>query len=200
MAASAPAEPRLTGAILAGGAGRRMGGEDKGLITFRDRPLIAWVIEALAPQVDELIIVANRNLDIYRGFGYRVVSDLRQGFAGPLAGFEAALTHARHDWVLTAPADTPLLPPDYAALMATSGLRHPCVATVAQHWQPVFCLLPRTALPALQSDLDAGQRRVREFLARLVPDTVSFDHCAAALRDADTPADLDALTPRGCDR
>lgn len=183
----------ITGAILAGGASRRMGGQDKGLIDFCGRPLVAWVIEALAPQVDELIIVANRNTDFYRSFGHRVVSDLRPDFPGPLAGFEAALSAASHDRVLTCPVDTPLLPPDYARLLCPAGMQRATVGLLAGHWEPLFCLLPRTALPSLSAALDAGERKARHWLASLDPALIALDAHAACLRDADDPAALLAL-------
>lgn len=182
---------KITGAILAGGASRRMGGQDKGLLDFQGRPLVAWVIEALAPQVDEIIIVANRNLSAYQAFGHRVVSDLRPDFAGPLAGFEAALQAARHDWVLTCPTDAPFLPPDYARQMyAQAGA---AVAEIAGFWQPVYSLLPRSSLPALSDALDQGERKTQRWLSSLAPRLINFDHQADALRDADDPAALQAL-------
>ncbi|MBK9219887.1 MAG: molybdenum cofactor guanylyltransferase [Uliginosibacterium sp.] len=184
---------KLTGVILAGGASRRMGGQDKGLVLFRGRPLIAWVIEALAPQVDEVLIVANRNLERYRAWGHRVVSDLRPDFPGPLAGFEAALVAASHDWILTCPTDAPSLPPDYACLMSRAATASPAVALVEGHWQPVFSLLPKTALASLQASLDAGERGAQRWLATFSPTLVSLDQHAARLRDADSLEDLIAL-------
>lgn len=186
---------RLTGVILAGGAARRMGGQDKGLITLHGRPLVAWVIDALAPQVDEILIVANRNLDLYSSFGHRVVSDLRPGFAGPLAGLEAALTHARHAHVLTAPTDVPGLPPDYALRMMAAGAAS-SVIQLDGRWQPVFALLPRDALASLTATLDAGERKLMRWLQTLAPAPVCFDDQATVLRDADTPEDLKILLQR----
>lgn len=184
---------KLTGVILAGGASRRMGGQDKGLVLFRERPLVAWVIDALAPQVDEILIVANRNPEAYRAFGHRVISDLRPDFPGPLAGFEAALTHASHDWILTCPTDAPLLPAEYACLMSRAALGSAAVAFVEAHWQPVFSLLPKTALSSLSTALDAGERKAQRWLASLDPELINLDEYAAQLRDADTQEDLLAL-------
>lgn len=184
---------KLTGVILAGGASRRMGGQDKGLVLFRGRPLVAWVIEALAPQVDEVLIVANRHLEHYRAWGYRVVSDVRPDFPGPLAGFEAALLAASHDWILTCPTDAPGLPPEYACLMRRSASSSPAVALVEGHWQPVFSLLPKTALPSLQASLSTGERGAQRWLATLAPTLVSLDQHAARLRDADSLEELAAL-------
>ena len=183
----------LTGVILAGGASRRMGGQDKGLVLFRGRPLVAWVAEALAPQVDELIIIANRNLDAYRALGFAVFSDLRPEFPGPLAGFEAALTCASHPWVVTCPTDAPLLPQDYVARLCSTAPRVPKVVSIDGRSQPVFSLLPKTALSALGAALDSGTRRVQTWLETLSPEAVPFDDCALQMRDADCPEDLAAL-------
>ena len=102
----------ITGVILAGGQGRRMGGVDKGLKVLRGKPMVAWVIERFAPQVAEILINANQNLPIYGGFGYRVIPDEIGGFAGPLAGLHRGLSEAKHDLVATTPCDSPFLPAD----------------------------------------------------------------------------------------
>jgi molybdopterin-guanine dinucleotide biosynthesis protein A len=103
---------RITGVILAGGRGRRMGGVDKGLQELRGRPLLAWVIERFGPQVDELLINTNQNGDRYAVFGHRVLADQIPDFAGPLAGLHAALTAATHSLLATVPCDAPFLPDD----------------------------------------------------------------------------------------
>ena len=103
---------KITGVILAGGLGRRMGGTDKGLQELRGRPLVAWVSERLAPQVDELLINANQNVERYAAFGDRVVPDQIPDYAGPLAGVHAALSAAAYPLVATAPCDSPFLPAD----------------------------------------------------------------------------------------
>lgn len=183
----------LTGVILAGGAGRRMGGQDKGLVLFRGQALVAWVAAALAPQVDELLIVANRNQDAYRALGHRVVSDLREGFNGPLAGFESALHHASHDWVLTCPTDVPLLPPDYAAAFTACVPLSAASGHIGPQPEPLFSLLPRQSLASLRSALDAGERRATNWLASLSPRRVELGGLARWLRDADSPEALAEL-------
>ncbi|MFZ1901568.1 MAG: NTP transferase domain-containing protein, partial [Azonexus sp.] len=92
---------KITGVILAGGLGRRMGGTDKGLQELHGRPLVAWVSERLAPQVDELLINANQNVERYAAFGDRVVPDQIPDYAGPLAGVHAALSAAAYPLVAT---------------------------------------------------------------------------------------------------
>src|SRR5258708_38386173 len=102
---------RVTGIVLAGGQGSRMGGVDKGLQPFRGKPMVAHVVERLAPQDDELPINANRNPEAYAQFGHRVIADEIEGFAGPLAGFDRGLPHPQGELVVTGPCDSPFLPP-----------------------------------------------------------------------------------------
>src|SRR5436190_9882244 len=94
-------EVEVTGVVLAGGQGSRMGGVDKGLQVFRGKPMVQHVVERFAPQVCELLINANRNPEAYANLGYRVIADEIDGFAGPLAGFERGLAHASRDFVVT---------------------------------------------------------------------------------------------------
>src|SRR6476659_11492992 len=121
----------VTGLVLAGGQGSRMGGVDKGLQTFRGKPMVAHVIERLAPQVDELLINANRNPDDYARFGHRVIADEIPGFAGPLAGFERGLAHASGELVVTVPCDSPFLPHDLVARLRESLEREGADVAVA---------------------------------------------------------------------
>ena len=92
-----------------------MGGVDKGLQLLQGRPLIAWVLERLGPQVDEILVSANQNLERYHAFGYPVLTDEVEGFAGPLAGLERGLAVARNELVVTAPCDSPFLPSQLVA-------------------------------------------------------------------------------------
>ena len=121
---------QLTGLILAGGQARRMGGQDKGLIPLAGRPLIAWVIAALAPQVGRILISANRNQAAYAAFGHPVIGDEAggtelTGFQGPLAGIAAAMTRMETPWLLTLPCDAPLAPTDLASRLAAALVHGP---------------------------------------------------------------------------
>ena len=125
-----PAPAAITGLILAGGRARRMGGEDKGLIPLAGRPLIAWVIDALAPQVGRILISANRNQAAYAAFGHPVIGDEAvgaelAGFQGPLAGIAAAMTRMETPWLLTLPCDAPLAPADLASRLAAALVHGP---------------------------------------------------------------------------
>lgn len=187
--------PPISGLVLAGGRGLRMGGADKGLVDFQGRPLVASVIAALAPQVDEVLLSANRNLQQYAAFGYPVFADDIAGFAGPLAGLHAGLARARHALVATSPCDTPLLPPDlvsrlYAALLADDA--EIAVATAGGRIHPVFCLCRRALLPALEAYLAAGGRKVDGWQRSRRRVEVAFDDVADAFANLNSPADLQA--------
>ncbi|MBZ4193793.1 MAG: molybdenum cofactor guanylyltransferase [Candidatus Contendobacter sp.] len=183
----------ITGVILAGGRAERMGGQDKGLLPLAGEPLIAHSIRRLQPQVAELLISANRNLAIYRTFGCRVISDGSETrFRGPLAGILAALSAAKTPYLLTAPCDSPWLPPDYAARMAAVLTREGALISVAVHeesWQPVFALLPITLRDDLTEWLATDQRGVGRWLQRFQPARVKFADGPALFRNLNTPQD-----------
>src|SRR5438034_2627931 len=111
---------QVSGIVLAGGQGRRMGSVDKGLQLLHGKPMVQWVLERFAPQVDEIIVNANQNVQRYAAFGHRVVSDEVSGFAGPLAGLHAGLKAAMHPLVATVPCDSPFLPDDLVKRLRAS--------------------------------------------------------------------------------
>jgi molybdopterin-guanine dinucleotide biosynthesis protein A len=184
--------PQITGLILAGGLGRRMGGADKGLQRFEGRPLVAHVIERLAPQVDGLLINANRNADAYAAFGYPVIADCIGGFAGPLAGIHAGLAACATPLLATAPCDAPRLPTDLvgrlrdALLLADAGI---AVPATADGLQPAFALMRREVLPDLEAYLAAGHHRMQEWCRGLAMCVVEFADDTGFF-NANTPADL----------
>jgi len=139
-----------------------MGGIDKGLVELAGTPMCEIVMGILKPQVSEIMINANRNLDLYRQFGVDVVPDQKAGYLGPLAGLASALRHAKSPWVITAPCDGPFLNADYVDRMldrVTKGV-DVVVASDGQRLQPTF-LLVRTKLENDLSDfLDAGGRKI----------------------------------------
>lgn len=164
---SRPVTP-VTGVILAGGRGSRMGGVDKGLVPFAGRPLVEWVIAALAPQVDRLLISANRSLAAYRAYGHAVVTDLEPGYQGPLAGMLSAMRAADEGWILTLPCDGPLAPPDLRARLAdalTAQRSEIAVATDGRRTQFVHALLPVSLAPSLERFLASGERRSADWYA-----------------------------------
>ena len=193
-------ERKITGVVLAGGLGRRMGGIDKGLQPLHGQPMVHWVIERLAPQVDELLINANRNQERHAGFGHPVVPDLIPGFAGPLAGLHAALTHARHPLVATAPCDSPFLPRDLVARLAQAlfaANAELAVASTLDQPHPVFCLCRRSLLPRLEAYLNAGGRGFRRWYSTLNAVEVGFDDAAAAFENLNTREDLSRFDSAG---
>ena len=113
----------ITAVVLAGGKASRMGGVDKGLIPVRGRPMIAYVLEALAPQVGKILVNANRNAERYAEFGHEVIPDSLEGFQGPLAGVTAGLAAATTPYVVTAPCDSPLIGDDLVARLADALAR-----------------------------------------------------------------------------
>lgn len=186
-------KPQITGVVLAGGLGRRMGGTDKGLQELRGQPMVHWVIERLAPQVDELLINANQNGERYAAFGHRVVPDQIPGFAGPLAGLHAALATATHPLVATAPCDSPFLPADlisrlFSALTAADA--DLAVAKTFDQAHPVFCLCRRSVLPHLTEFLESGGRKVNRWYSTLNIVEVAFDDEADAFENINTHEEL----------
>ncbi len=183
---------KVTGIILAGGAGKRMGGADKGLMSLQGRPLIEHVIETLEPQVDDLLIVANRNAATYAEFGYPVVPDTLSGYAGPLIGMQAGLNACRTDIALFAPADAPALPVDLADRLLAATDAKLAVAADAEGWQPLCCLLPKSVMPSLDQAIDNNQRSPKAWLQTIQPAVVSFSG-EDLIWSVNTPDELSAL-------
>ncbi|MES9958192.1 MAG: molybdenum cofactor guanylyltransferase MobA [Sedimenticola sp.] len=158
---------RITGVILAGGQAQRMGGQDKGLIELAGRPMIEYVIENLSPQVDSLLINANRNRSRYLEYGYPVFEDAVADFAGPLAGIAAAIDHADTDLVLTVPCDGPWLPADLGRRLERRLLQEDadiCVAHDGNRKQPVFALFHLRVADSINAFLASGDRKLQLWL------------------------------------
>ena len=186
----------ITGLILAGGQGRRMGGVDKGLAALRGRPMVAWVLERLAPQVGELLINANQNLEQYRDFGYPVVTDEIGGFAGPLAGLQAGMKAAHHALVLMVPCDSPFLPTDLAQrLFSALNADHADLAVAKTGGQPypVFALARTALLPQLTAFLEGGRRTVYAWYDLIKVVEVAFDDQEQAFTNINTTDELKSI-------
>lgn len=186
----------ITGLILAGGRGSRMGGVDKGLQILDGKPMVAHVITRLAPQVQGLMINANQNLDIYRQFSYPVWPDSLAGFAGPLAGLQAGLAQCRTPWLVTAPCDSPFLPADLVARLGDAAAASAAELAVAvtgsgasRQPHPVFCLLKASLLPHLNAYLQTGGRKVDAWYRSLAIVEVEFSD-EAAFRNINTLEEL----------
>ncbi|MFZ3323514.1 MAG: molybdenum cofactor guanylyltransferase MobA [Usitatibacter sp.] len=190
----------VTGLVLAGGQGSRMGGVDKGLQVFRGKPMVVHVIERFAPQVDELLINANRNPEAYGRFGHRVIADEIEGFAGPLAGFERGLAHATGNLVMTVPCDSPFLPLDLVERLRSALERETAqlaVAKTGDQAHPVFSLMRRDVHSSLRDFLASGQRKIDKWYGALRVVEVSFDDEADAFLNINTREELASLEPRG---
>ena len=173
----------ITGLVLAGGRGSRMGGVDKGLQNFKGIPLALFTLMRLQTQVGEMMVNANRNLSAYEAFGAPVWPDLVAGYAGPLAGFLTGLERCETDWLLTVPCDTPLFPHDLAARLAKAADRDGAEIAMAAareadgqlRPQPVFCLLRRELLESLVRFTQEGGRKIDAWTEQHKNVLVPFD-------------------------
>lgn len=199
-AARAAVLPRaqVTGLVLAGGRGSRMGGIDKGLQPFEGRALVQHALERLAPQVGAIGVNANRNLEAYAAMGVPVWPDPLADYPGPLAGFLAGLEQCATPWLVTVPCDSPRLPTDLVQRLAAAALQADAELAVAAieedgalREQPVFCLLQRALAPRLRAFLQEGGRKIDRWTGQQRGVTVCFDD-AAAFFNANTLDDLRA--------
>ncbi|MDD5405029.1 MAG: molybdenum cofactor guanylyltransferase [Sulfuricella sp.] len=190
--------PAVTAIILAGGRGQRMGEADKGLQLLRGKPLVGWVADSIAPQAEEVLISANRNLERYRELGFAVLPDSMPDFPGPLAGLQRALESAKHPLWLSVPCDTPFLPPDLverlrAALL--SGDAELAVAAAGGRLQRVICLGYGHLRTSLDEFIARGGRRVGEWQDGLRLMAVPFED-ELIFSNINTPEDLAAAEKR----
>jgi molybdopterin-guanine dinucleotide biosynthesis protein A len=189
----------VTGIVLAGGQGRRMGGVDKGLQALRGRAMVEWVLERLAPQVDEIVINANQNLEAYARFGHRVVADEVGGFAGPLAGLQAGLKAASQPLAATVPCDSPFLPADLVARLR-AGLEWSgaelAVAKTGDQPHPVFALVRASLRANLEAFLAGGGRKIDAWYAPLAVVEVRFDDESEAFSNINTRGELASFEQR----
>jgi molybdopterin-guanine dinucleotide biosynthesis protein A len=182
---------RITGIVLAGGQGRRMGGVDKGLQLLHGKPMVAHVLARLTPQVPEVVINANQNQDVYRRFGHPVVGDEVSGFAGPLAGLHAGMKVADTPLIATVPCDSPFLPTDLIARLRDGlGERDIAVAKTGDQAHPVFALVRKDLFGNLEAYLRGGGRKIDAWYGALRFVEVPFDDEADAFRNINTLEEL----------
>ncbi len=193
----------ITGLILAGGRGSRMGGVDKGLQNHDGVPLAMHALMRLAPQVGEIMINANRNLGAYESMGAPVWPDTLSDYAGPLAGFLTGLERCETRYLVTVPCDSPLFPGDLVARLAgaleAADAQIAMAATLedgALQVQPVFCLMKSEVLESLVRFTQSGQRKIDKWTASLRCVEVPFDECQA-FANANTADELKALQHHG---
>lgn len=177
----------LTGMVLAGGEGRRMGGRDKGLEPFAGLPLVGHVVKRLEGQVNELLINANRNADAYRFFADRIVEDAEGGFKGPLMGIYSGMRAAKTPWLLVVPCDSPALPDDLVARMVQSIGQHKiAVAFDGERLHPVVALLCTSLADDLATTLAEGERKIDRWYARHDWYKVDMSDCPDAFANLNT--------------
>ena len=186
----------VTGVVLAGGRGKRMGGVDKGLVDLHGRPMVMHVIDTLRPQVGRIIINANRNVDKYEVLGYEVISDIVGDYFGPLAGMASAMQAASTAYVLTVPCDSPMIEDDLAKRLYHALEHEKADASVAhdgERMHPVFALLKRDLLPSLQSYLESGERKIDRWLNQHRLAVAYFRDEPEAFLNVNNPDDRQAL-------
>jgi molybdopterin-guanine dinucleotide biosynthesis protein A len=189
----------LTGVVLAGGRSTRMGGQDKGLVTLGDRPMVEYVLDALRPQVADIILNTNRNLDRYSGYGYTVVADQLGDYSGPLAGMASAMARAHTPYILTTPCDSPLLPKDLGQRLYDAMQRDDAEIAVAhdgKRLQPVFALIRTHLLSSLECYLASGDRKIDLWYAKHKMTTADFSDQPEAFMNVNTPQDRDNVRVR----
>jgi len=155
--------PQIDAVILAGGMARRMGGNDKGLVDLNGQAMICHIIDKLSPQVNQILINANRNQAQYEQWGYTVFSDQDSGYLGPLAGMVTALKQTQADYLLVVPCDCPMLPDDLAARLLAALEQQQAdlaIASDGEYEQPVVLLLKPHLATSMQAFLDGGDRKV----------------------------------------
>jgi molybdopterin-guanine dinucleotide biosynthesis protein A len=169
-----------------------MGGVDKGLKVLGGKPMVQWVLERFAPQVDEALINANQNIEAYSAYGHRVIPDIIAGYAGPLAGLHRGLTEARHSLVATVPCDSPFLPLDLVARLREALEKEGAALAVARTGEqphPVFCLCRKDVLGSLESFLQGGGRKIDAWYSALNVVEVPFED-ERAFSNINTEAEL----------
>ena len=190
----------ITGVVLAGGRATRWDGRDKGLIQVSGRPMISHVLDALAPQVERIIINANRNLDEYRAFGLPVVTDASRDFLGPLAGIASGLAAAQTEWVAITPCDSPLLAADCVGRLVLAceddERADIAVAHDGDRIQPVFALIRRALLDDLDAFLESGGRKIDRWYGQQRMQLVDFSDNPDNFLNINRREDRDMLEAR----
>ena len=189
----------ITAVILAGGKARRMDGEDKGLITLKNRAMIDYIISALRPQADNIIINANRNQKQYGLYGLPVIVDILGDYLGPLVGMATGMHSTDTSYIVTVPCDSPFIPETlvetlYRALhdkQADISVAHDGV-----RMQPVFALLRCDLLPSLLAYLDEGGRKIDTWYHQHRLAIADFSHSPDTFLNLNTPEDRLTLEDR----
>lgn len=188
----------VTGMVLAGGKARRMGGQDKGLIEINGQAMIQYVLDVLKPQVNEILINANRNLSTYEKFGYPVISDQLEDYQGPLAGIAAAMEVSKTNYICTCPCDGPLIAQDlvtrlYSVIESNAKTQSSGVEIAVAHdghrLQPVYALISCSLQQSLLDYLSSGERKIDRWYAQHNFIAVDFSNKQDCFININTPED-----------
>lgn len=188
---------QIDAVILAGGMARRMGGMDKGLVELENQPMIKHAIDRIAPQVNEILINANRNKNSYAEFGFKVISDEDSGYLGPLAGMVTAMANTQADYLMVVPCDCPMLPRDLVERMLaqlTSSDAELAVASDGKREQPVVMLLKPDLRASMKAYLDAGERKIDFWYAKHSYVVTNFSDQPNAFVNVNTPEQKQQLS------
>ena len=184
---------KVTGVVLAGGQGSRMSGKDKGLVLLNGIALFRYVLETLRPQVGQVVISANRHIDIYQQAGVPVIADSLPDYPGPLAGMLAVMEAVESEWFLFSPCDTPNIPSDLACSL-WDGLGDPAISAVwvndGERDHPGIALIHHSVKGILRDYLSAGERRVMQFLRSIGGRAVVFDNSSNHFTNINTLDEL----------
>ena len=181
---------------MAGGLARRMGNQDKGLIEFNGYPMIRYAIDAMEPVVDNIIINANRNRELYEKFGYPVVADLNTNFDGPLSGILASMSHAESELLIVTPCDSPMIKSEHLAKMIQEHCENNADIAVAfdgERLHPVFLVLKTSLIDSLKDYLGAGQRKIDIWLKQHKLVNVDFSKSPDVFLNINTLVELSEL-------
>jgi molybdopterin-guanine dinucleotide biosynthesis protein A len=189
-------QTKVAGVILAGGRARRMNNQDKGLVTFKGRPMVSYALAAMAPVVDCVFISANRNIDQYRQFGWPVISDQTDSFDGPLAGVLTAMIHADADVLVVLPCDSPFIKMEHLQKLLSARAENNADVAVAfdgLRLHPVFLAIKTALQTSLQDYLAGDQRKVAAWLVQQNLVKVDFSGEPEIFSNINTMAELSAL-------
>jgi len=184
--------PSISCIILAGGEGKRFNNEDKGLLNYHNKPFIQHVLEHISPQVDDIVISANRNADIYKKYSDKVISDTVDDFQGPLAGISSCIPHCNHEHILVLPCDIPILPDNLIARLSSTDNKL-AVARAHEQRQLVF-LMHASLKQSLNDYLQQGHHKAMSWIELQNPAIVSFECESIAFKNINTHAELTRLS------
>ncbi|RRU75126.1 molybdenum cofactor guanylyltransferase MobA [Stutzerimonas xanthomarina] len=195
-----PLLPSCSILLLAGGRGQRMGGQDKGLVEWQGRPLIAWLHETVQPLTDDLLLSCNRNRAHYSAYADRLISDEEQGFPGPLAGIRSGLAAARNAWMLVLPCDTPLIDRPLLQSLYQTALEEPdrpVMLSCEGQWEPLFSIIPTGRQAEVDACWQSGERSPLRALLHLGARALEVHRGDPRLANLNTPELLKITGSRG---